>query len=187
MVDLRSLEPALDRERRTRKRVGYGLAALFALLAAGSLFLRAPGAPGLTGLQLFLVEFFILGCAIFLALTYVGQFTFPNPTDLAVDSGGLRLSWGPVKTRTYPWSESASWLELWDWREQIRRDPTFRYVGPFAMTRVTRQMVFLTEEAGLAVLDGAKAAGVPLRTRVATTARQKLKSSVYVAEQSSRH
>jgi len=184
LFDLTSLQPALEKQRREIRLAVLALAAVFAVLAALNYALCPPGAAGITPLQLFVILMFLGLFAASLGFALAVPLFWADPTTATIDAEGLHLSYRPARVRSFPWGMSKWWFMLNDWREQIRTGKYLHFPAPFSLNRAGFQEVWLTEEAGEALLKGAKAAGVNLKSRVVAMPRRGEWPRVYTDEKS---
>jgi hypothetical protein len=183
LFDLSPLISAMEQSRRRTRGLLLGLGALFAFGALVA-YLGGGSLRVLTPLQILLIPFFALWAGVTLLLAVLIRYLLSAPTLATLDEEGLRLNWGPAKQRTYRWENSRWWFALLDWREQMRSDPNLRVNGPFSMTRVGINAVWLTEEAGEGLIAGAKAAGIKLRSHVSVVPRTTLRPILWADERS---
>lgn len=95
------------------------------------------------------------------------------PTAATIDRDGLKLRYETGEIRAWPWKDASSWFVLVDARETLKSKPHYPAPGPFYLSRVASSAVGLTEEAGQALVSGAVAAGIPVRSRETSLIRRR--------------
>ena len=101
------------------------------------------------------------------------------PTSVALDPQGMHIRYGSGKIRSWGWEDSRSWLILSDMRESIAQGIISSDSAPFRLTRAAFSAILLTEPAGLAILDAARAAGRRLVKRRDVFPRTRVICTVY--------
>ncbi len=109
-----------------------------------------------------------------------GWLTTRRPASMGLDGQGMHLNYASGKARSWSWADSGSWLVLADMRESINKGIMRPGSAPFRLTRAAFSAIYLTEPAGVALLDAARAAGRKLVKKRERSPRNPIVSTVYV-------
>jgi hypothetical protein len=120
----------------------------------------------------------------------VQHFWDRHPTRVAIDSDGIRIDYGPSKSRVLRWEDPRLQFALLDYREAPHNRPPwvrfpkqfeFRFrpelgVSSFAIPEpVYRALAAAAQSAGLALGPSATGGGIPAGTKILHYARRRLR------------
>ncbi len=180
MYDLTSLYPGLEKLERRARAICLGLCAIFLVITAVIALPPIVRGEGLSPVQTF-STLLCLGIAVVTAtLAGIMPRFFVGPSSISIDATGIRIGYGPTRTRTKLWEKSAWWFVLTDWREPIAKGLAKNEPSAFSLTRVSSTKVYITEEAAWALLRAAKDAGLKVVKRREGLPRTPIVQIVYV-------
>ena len=168
-----------------RGAIKWVLVGIGALIVAIGLAVSLPrwlhGGAG-SGPLVALVGAVILGVVVLVIAFSLGGLG-KSLTSVSVDSTGVRLNYDPPGQRLLPWSQARTWLELIDVRPWNAKNPSKPRPGAFFLRGMTvGGALWLSEQVGIAILDGAKQAGVNLRTFENSTDRHLPRGAIVYME-----